>query len=1219
MDATQLISRRLAIFVTFALLVVAAPWQAQAQPSLVVPSSVVVPSIGSSTSVTVSASDGSAINFTATVTYPGGTSPWLSLNNTCSGTFTGKTPASITLAEGCQSNHLNYQPATITYTATGVSNSGATTTATLGQAGGTVTATTSSGGNNQLTLSAAPGGSTSGTITLSTTSPSPVGFTYNLLNPGSWMTVQQTGGVTGQVSAGTSAVLTVAANAGGLSSSPPQGTVQIAYNGTTLPILVNFNVGTSGNGSLTVSQSSISWSYSSSQNSTGPNYVTVTSPNSAPSYYATITNITGNNWLTLTLNAVTVSTPNISTGFQPIGSILQLMANGNQASLPTGSYSATVQVVDSNNNSNTILVSLSVNGAASGITLSPNPLALSSPFGSTNLVSAVGTLTSNVAGTVSAYTSGNNGIQSGVTLTSTQITAGGSTQVTVYGYANGQASGTYNGTLYVTIGSTQAQFPITFTVGTGTGGGVGDSLAPGTMQFNFETSGNSSQPSQSFMIGGTQGFNIQVTQNGGSGTWLSASPLTGTAPTQGNVTVNPTGLPAGSYSGTVKVNFNDGTSLSMTVNLTVTSNTPLVYSNPGVVVFNQVSGTATYPVYLYTTDSSTLPVTVSTSTSWLTLLSPPTTTQSAFTVQANTSNLPNGMNQGAISVTSGATTLTIPVIAYVTNGTGTGSVLTFSPTTIGLNAGVGSITTQSTTLNVSSTSGTTTFVTAAAVQSNCTQTTWLSVNPSQTNVGGTSYPFTVSANPSGLPAGVCSGQIQFSAGGTTQSVAVTFTIGGGITLSTSSVPFSYTTGGSVPGAQNVTVNTSSTTAISYTATATSTGNWLSVSPTSGSTSSSSPGTLAISVNPASLSAGSYTGTVAVTPTGGTASNITVNLTVTTPNVTVSPTSLAFTYQAGGNTPAAQNVTVSGGGFSATTSSTGNWLSVSPATSANAGNISVSVNPSGLTAGTYNGTITVSPATGLTGGGTVNVTLTVTAPLPTITAVVNAASFLTGAVSPGEVISIGGTGIGPSTPASLTLDSSGKVATTIGGVTVTIGGYPAPLVYVSSGQINAIVPYEVAGQIAPSVVVKYLGQTSNGFTLSAATAVPGIFTQASSGSGPGAILNQDYTVNGPGHPAAKGSVVQVFMTGEGKTTPTAITGGVNNVSNASQLPVPLLPVSASIAGQPAQVLFAAEAPGMVSGIMQVNILVPANAPSGAQSIVVNVGTASSQTGVTVSIQ
>jgi uncharacterized protein (TIGR03437 family) len=199
------------------------------------------------------------------------------------------------------------------------------------------------------------------------------------------------------------------------------------------------------------------------------------------------------------------------------------------------------------------------------------------------------------------------------------------------------------------------------------------------------------------------------------------------------------------------------------------------------------------------------------------------------------------------------------------------------------------------------------------------------------------------------------------------------------------------------------------------------------------------------------------------------------------------------------------------------------------------------------------------------------------------------------------------------------------------VTVSIGGTLAPLLYVSNTQINAIVPYEVSGLISPSVIVSYLGQTSNGFALQGVVAAPGIFSQNNSGTGPGAILNQDYSVNGPNNPAARGSVVQVFMTGEGITTPVHITGKVNsNITSVSQLPVPLLPVSATIGTLPAGVTFAGEAPNFVSGVMQVNVQVPTTVqiPAGSSfvnaSIIITLGVPPgviypTQTGITVAVK
>jgi len=90
---------------------------------------------------------------------------------------------------------------------------------------------------------------------------------------------------------------------------------------------------------------------------------------------------------------------------------------------------------------------------------------------------------------------------------------------------------------------------------------------------------------------------------------------------------------------------------------------------------------------------------------------------------------------------------------------------------------------------------------------------------------------------------------------------------------------------------------------------------------------------------------------------------------------------------------------------------------------------------------------------------------------------------------------------------------------------------------------------------------------------------------------------------------------VFMTGEGVTTPTHVTGSVTS----APYPVPLLPISALVAGQPAQVTWDSEAPGAVAGVLQVNLVIPNATPVGAQSIVISVGTNQTQSNVTVSVK
>jgi uncharacterized protein (TIGR03437 family) len=237
-------------------------------------------------------------------------------------------------------------------------------------------------------------------------------------------------------------------------------------------------------------------------------------------------------------------------------------------------------------------------------------------------------------------------------------------------------------------------------------------------------------------------------------------------------------------------------------------------------------------------------------------------------------------------------------------------------------------------------------------------------------------------------------------------------------------------------------------------------------------------------------------------------------------------------------------------------------------------------------------------------------------------VVNAASYISGPVSPGEMVTLFGSGIGPASAAYAIVDpSTGKLATTIGGVQVLFNGIPAPMIYAGSTQISAVVPYEMANVANPSVWIAYAGRASVAYPLSLGASAPALFAQNASGSGPGAILNQDNSLNGPGNPAAKGSIVQMFMTGEGQTYPQGVTGKITTVTLPPQVtPAPVLPITVGIGVDTALLTYAGEAPGMVAGVMQLNAQIPQYAPSGALKITLWNGTnASPQSGITVSVQ
>jgi trimeric autotransporter adhesin len=248
------------------------------------------------------------------------------------------------------------------------------------------------------------------------------------------------------------------------------------------------------------------------------------------------------------------------------------------------------------------------------------------------------------------------------------------------------------------------------------------------------------------------------------------------------------------------------------------------------------------------------------------------------------------------------------------------------------------------------------------------------------------------------------------------------------------------------------------------------------------------------------------------------------------------------------------------------------------------------------------------------------TLVVTAagpPAPVISSagVANGASFAGGAVAPGEIVTIYGSGFGPASIATLQVDSNSKVVSTLAGTTATFNGVPAPVIYVIAGQMSVVVPYEVAGSSSATLQVTYNGASSNSVTVPVTDAVPALFTYNASGSGPLAAANQDGSVNTAANPAAMGSVMVFFGTGEGQTAPAGVDGQV--ASNA--FPKPLLPVSATIGGMPATVLYYGAAPGDVAGAFQLNVMVPTGITTGpAVPVTFTVGTKTSQPGVAIAV-
>jgi len=193
--------------------------------------------------------------------------------------------------------------------------------------------------------------------------------------------------------------------------------------------------------------------------------------------------------------------------------------------------------------------------------------------------------------------------------------------------------------------------------------------------------------------------------------------------------------------------------------------------------------------------------------------------------------------------------------------------------------------------------------------------------------------------------------------------------------------------------------------------------------------------------------------------------------------------------------------------------------------------------------------------------------------PVVDSVVNAGSYQPGAISPGEILSIFGSGF----------DSSAKVS---------FDGTAAPILYAGPSQINLVAPYEIDGKISTNMKVDVGGVTSAAEALAVAAAAPGIFI----------VLNQNYSINSAANPAAQNSVLVLYATGEGQTNPP----GVDGKMATDIWPKPLLPVSITVGNKNAVVQYAGAAPNFIAGAMQINVLLPDGVTGSAVPLMLDIG-------------
>lgn len=717
--------------------------------------------------------------------------------------------------------------------------------------------------------------------------------------------------------------------------------------------------------------------------------------------------------------------------------------------------------------------------------------------------------------------------------------------------------------------------------------------------------------------GGPVAFSVATGTPGGE--WLRAGPPTGTTPATAGVWVEPADLAPGPYTGFVTFSSSAAANspLRVPVSLTVAAGAHLRPSPSQVAFDYQIGGPppAAQMIGLGGGGAAmSFNVAPGTKTGgpWLAVGPLSGATDSSVTATVNAANLTAGLYEGSLRVTA-AGAANSPVEVPVTLNVTGNPLLQPSPAALSFAFQTGGSAPPGRTVAVTSSGTPLSYTVQAAATAGGT---WLHAGAPGGTTPGT---FTVSVTPAGLAPGVYTGAITIAAAGAGNSpaaVPVTLVVSDTALLAVDPPALRLAAGGS-PQVLNLT--TTDGTPLSYSVATVSAGGWLQASPRGGA----APGSLTVSANAAGLSPGAYPGQVVIhTPASANSPQVVpVTLTVA-PALTAVPSDLAFHHTAGAAAPAAQTVALGGVGLSftasASTSAGGDWLRVAPAAGTTPASLSVSVHPTGLAPGSYHGTVAVTAPQAANSPLAIGVRLTVAGAgaVPVVNAVVNGASFQAAPVAPGLIATLFGSGMGPEAGAGLRLTAAGLVDTSAAGTRVLFDSTPAPILYASGRQVSVVVPYALSGRGRARVEVEYQGARSAPVEVQVAESAPGVFTLNSTGIGPGAILNEDGRVNTPDNPAPRGSIVVLYATGEGHTSP----AGIDGLVTAMTLRHPVLPVRVAIAGQETEVLYAGAAPGLVSGVLQVNARVPAAvAPRSAVPVVVTVGSASSQAGVTVAVR
>lgn len=1080
---------------------------------------------------------------------------------------------------------------------------------------GTLTATPP-----QLTFSAQTG-STPPTQTLTITSSNgPTNVTVSAFSGNNWLSVTPNSGKT-------PLQLTVSVNPALSSLATDIGFLNISAAGAFLPVPVELDVNEPGPSPLSASPNSLSFTFA--PNSTVP----VTKPLTISSEHSSVTSFTataitndGGNWLTVNPtggnlpNTIQVTAiPTALTGTGPFRAVVAINAPGTTGiSVP-------------------VLVTLSGTPA---IVVSPAQLNFAWQIGTAAPAAETLSITSSTGANVSFTASSKTSSCGNWLVISPQngATPGNiSAQVNTSGLVNPQqcegeidihAPGASNPDVSVQVTLLVSTNPLLLVPSTG--------------------------PSFTYQIGTSAQLavqNVQITSSGtplnftasaapttaGGPNFLTVNPPAGTTSQALALTVNPavlTTLGPGVYSETVTVASAGAGNSPQTfiVTLTVNSN-PILVPTVQSLTFNFEVGQALPPNQTFTVASTGAPLNfqVTTDTSNCTGFLSATgfngasgltyQDQNQVLVSVSPGNLAPQVCSGHITLTvpnSNSPAQVIPVTLNISNK----ALLNVSTNVINVTALVGgAISTPQ--ISVTSTDPGTVLNFTATAATNPIGLTWLSVTP---NTGNTPNNLLVTINPQNLGVGTYPGTITVSSPNVpSQTIQVKLTVASSnISSSLAKLAFAQTLGGTPPAPQTIQITgVPPGTTIGAIPTLFNGTGWLQATVNGNA--------ITVTADGSALTQGTFSGVLTVIVPGAGNSPlfipVTLMVSATIPNALVlSATTASFSFQAGGVVPTSQTIQLTSATpvpFTATfvPGNGGNFLTVTPTSGTTPATLTLAINGTLLNTiaqGTYTGNVVVSSPSLPGGDQTIKVTFTVAAGSgPAITSIVNAASFLHGPISPGELITIFGNNLGPNTGLLFTPDN-GHVDTTLDDTVVMFNNTAAPLIYVSATQINAIVPYEVASNSSVNVTVTHSHIVSATFMAAVANTAPGIFSANQTGNGQGAILNSNLGANSANNPAPAGSVVSLYATGEGVLTPPVATGSMSGPS--LPLPVPVAHVSVTIDGEPADISYAGEAPTLVSGVLQINAKIPNDLHSGNHLVVVTIGANSTkQQAITVAVQ